>query len=819
MAKNYFKYVKWALAQAACMTMVFSPVALGREAQELNRKYLEQSVKYFGLEKKITLGEFWEKSKSYMPGYVYKDLEQFVQNNKNMLMPEVSISVSNATDGTDVPVITFNQNGRTSRAQFFGEKNKWVKYNGVTLSSLDMERIQDAFKRIEASDIKMKNQADQYRKMMVNKQKEYIKKTGFNKYKADFARFKGFPRMTPYLWKSMSREQRVGFIIRMRLLWNEARRVLATTPQQYSDSRQTNYFTEYAKIENFYKIIFGQLAEAKTTAAGNDSKECIVAGYIGVKATTSNGRRLCSISNVIKSSEKPELNYIKDANTQCKTENNNSIACNPLVYGYPNDGKPACVNTQYEVMSYASYPYPPKGISGQTCDQQSPLNVIDVDDFKKIDAATKISEEEKIKAIEANQAKSSEQLSRKFLEGVLKHQEQSNGKNGLVSAFNDNTWNEELDNQLVEIQSKFESDIKNAAVVCSKPTTFNLPKQKEACEQLNRRWLFVEKEIAKLRSSACLDSSTYVGDYNDNRKPSKDVKLCACPGGDKKVGLGQRCENEAPVTLLPGQNYCPVPVVSGDSTPALLPPQDSTSPAPEPAKPSPVVTAPSDDTAPPVAASEPEDKKCIPPPAVLPEKDKCPAPEGVAGYDYEKCKCEDSKKLKQEKDGSYECEGTNWLPWILGGLGLVALFAIFHKKKKDKPQQPVTPPPGTCNKTCAAGVLNPTTCSCDIVPPTPSCEAPKMGTYPNCSCPATQYACTPPQHIYDANTCQCTDIPQPPVCADSTVAPNGNLTMCPKCPDGSYKTVAGCPVEGGTGNNCPQGNCSGGLPTNTGTGQ
>jgi hypothetical protein len=121
-------------------------------------------------------------------------------------------------------------------------------------------------------------------------------------------------------------------------------------------------------------------------------------------------------------------------------------------------------------------------------------------------------------------------------------------------------------------------------------------------------------------------------------------------------------------------------------------------------------------------------------------------------------------------------------------------------------------------------VRNPVTCVCEGLPPA-GCTPPFVGTPPACTCPLAS-TCTPPQSIYNAATCQCTNAPTPPTCADNSTAPAGNIALCPKCPDGSYKTISsstrpsGCPAEGGSGNNntCPvtptnpTGRCSGGLP-------
>ena len=73
--KTLRQCVRWTAIHLACLTMVFSPVAMGREAEALNEKVLQMYLQEFGLTgKKVTLGEFWEKTKNYFPPFVHKDL-------------------------------------------------------------------------------------------------------------------------------------------------------------------------------------------------------------------------------------------------------------------------------------------------------------------------------------------------------------------------------------------------------------------------------------------------------------------------------------------------------------------------------------------------------------------------------------------------------------------------------------------------------------------------------------------------------------------------------------------------------------------------
>lgn len=53
------------------------------------------------------------------------------------------------------------------------------------------------------------------------------------------------------------------------------------------------------------------------------------------------------------------------------------------------------------------------------------------------------------------------------------------------------------------------------------------------------------------------------------------------------------------------------------------------------------------------------------------------------------------------------------------------------------------------------------------------------------------------------------------MCPNNSAAPSGNIEFCPKCKNGNYRLVEGCPNEGGAGDSCPQGGCNGGMPTET----
>lgn len=787
---------RWLAIHLSCLTMIFAPVALGKEAERFNKTKLSQIVAELGLDKKTTLGEFWEKSKAVMPGYVYRDLEAFVAANKNLVMPDISLSTAKGGNGQEVPVIRFTQNGKTQTVQIFDEPARWATFNGVGLSGSDLERVEDAFKRVAASDIKFKNEVDKFRGEKIAKQVVDSVRLKSAEYKRDFGRFAGFPRVTPQMWQGLTIEQRAGYIVKMQLMAMNARKVLALIPETKKNAPAKP--KDSAALENFYNVFFSQRVQAEAGKATPSAavrvqgtsvrtkkgvvnipftaNTCVVAGYIGAYGIVTNvsgaNRNGCSVDLAIATyKSNVNLKFVQDANDTCAAVKSTLIACNPIIYGYP-AGKPACIDRTSAEYQHATHFKSPA--NKDTCDGKSKLASTDeIIQFNDKDYSNVQPREKQIAAIEADQKKDDYALTQSFIKGVLSKRDPL-----MIAMLEKGEWNLGLDEELVRIQSQFEQEIERAIKTCENDITGkHEPNQKLACDQLHRRWLFTERAIATLRDKACVKPALYIGTYaagessyadtakdktalNKKTIDAKGTALCECPGA-AKTDFAQSCP-VAPVVE-------PAPI-----------------PEPQPASADPSVAP------------------------------KCDKPQGIAGFDYEKCKCEEGKKLKQMNGeaSAYECEGSNWLPWVLGGLGLLALIAIFSKNKK--PPQPPPPPEG-CKNICTVGVLNPATCACAVVPPAPLCPAPKVGIPPSCACPAAPSFCTLPQKIYDTSTCQCTNQPGPAICPNNTEAPMGNLSQCPKCADGSYKTTTGCPSEGGSGNNtCTNPPCSGGLP---GTGQ
>lgn len=186
------------------------------------------------------------------------------------------------------------------------------------------------------------------------------------------------------------------------------------------------------------------------------------------------------------------------------------------------------------------------------------------------------------------------------------------------------------------------------------------------------------------------------------------------------------------------------------------------------------------------------EKVVVAPPVVAPApveevKNKCPLSYSHLELDQD-CKCVTTKSppVRNLKSVSGESEFTcetqkddkafNWTPvkWIAGAIGVTALLALLLGKDKDKKKKPAP-----------------------VLPPPPQPTPPPAGQPPVVPPPVIPPpACT---NVCEANstrndtTCVCT--------------PNWTPANCAVTYDAEV-----CPSEGGSGDSCPSGDCSGGVP-------
>ncbi len=866
--------LRWAALNAACLTMVLSPVAMGRESEALNEKKLQTYLQEFGLNEKTTLGAFWEKSKAYYPGFIYKDLEKFVQENKNLSMPQMTVSTVKGTDGMPVTMLRMVSGTKTNTIQFFDEKNKWAKFNNVVLSENDMRNVGDIFKRVEASDIRLKKEADQYLEKKGAKKAEISPATLKQNEKviADFARFKGFPRMTPQQWKLMTPMQRAGFIVSMRLLWKDARGVLRVE-QARREAATTKPAKKFSSFDEFSKVLLGDVAEAagkgttekprtKTNSSGSaatpdpksdevsvvgpkaqvvadaNSKKCIVAGWTSSegKGTNYAGQsETCSENNILNSQKakyregSPELTTMQQALTQCEEKPGSKyLACNPLVYGYDrSSGSAICVD-----KSQKSPGAPPAGNYQKAtwwegpCDKASPLSTNQIlDDLKLTDSQYAENDKrydqdgnliesvarKQIARVEVDQKNEYYKLTKSYLDSVLLNKNVA-GVSSIADLLKGNKpWDQTIDNMLIDVQTQFEVEIGLAIQSCERSITRkdNVDKnQKGACDQLHRRWLFTERVISEYRAKSCLGGSTYIWKLDEETLSADQIALAML--------------NKT--KLHANDNLCQCPaggpaIKFNDAKTCVGTPIDNSTRCPDGmvqvgekscACAGSTENIPIDDALH-RASLEGVAKMC--------EKPKCDKPAGIEGYSYDTCECTNDGKLTDENEQGFvskifnkqETKTPNWVCKKSSLLPWVlgALGIVALVALFSKHKRPTPPkPPAVCSLACSGNTT--------INPSACKCDqnppiqtcAPKAGVYPVCFC-ALASACVPGQQIYNMLTCQCDNVPQPVICADGSTALNFNKASCPKCTDGSYRSSSSTSRPGG----CPQ-STEGGSGTN-----
>ena len=299
--RNLLRVASWTLAHTSWITMTLSPVAMGKQAEKNSVEYYKQQVHEIGLDKKITAQQFWDKVKNDLPGYAYFEIEQAVKQNPNALMPKFEVSTSKTSEGQTIPVITFTENGKTSTIQLYGEKEKFMKYNNVVVSENDSKQPSVLFQKLIDSDAKL----NQTYKEAIKKQLRKTSSTSVKKGKS----VSKFTEIDKNLWKKMTAEQRVSYIIYMRQLYLDAQNVLSGQTGKAPAGKKTSSV-------NVFELLFNGMvptAEAQSTeiwamvngqkvkvATNKDAKSCIVAGYVSQEAKTSDGKIVCSVEVALK---------------------------------------------------------------------------------------------------------------------------------------------------------------------------------------------------------------------------------------------------------------------------------------------------------------------------------------------------------------------------------------------------------------------------------------------------------------------------------------------------------------------------------------
>lgn len=720
---NFKSLSQWLMVKAAAFTIVFAPVSQGLAAQkikdQIDKAQLQEALSTMGLNKSTTYGEFYKKNKSLFPERLQKELEPYFTKFSNEPMPQFEVSQAKDSAGNMIPVLRLSQSGQLHNIQFFGQDDKFVKFNNTQLSTEDVINFDDMLIRLSAGDAKLRQQLEVKNSVS--------------------APFKGYPAISASVWQSMKPADKASYILNMRDLWNDARKVLSEKDKLKNSKRKFSLYNAvfsneaYAQFEDTTQENIAPAASiapktpavqsqanVATTPSAIAGTTCIVAGY--VSRYTNKG--VCSVDKIIRDQRNggfiDEANHgssdVGESKKHPSACDNNAgfYACNPLIYGAPG-GKAICINKRSVEFQKATHWQADKN---ESCDQKSRLTSQPIN----LDGNSKTAEFYSGAAAKAEQAALSEQMnedfkrSKDFIDGLLLFK----GKKALGS----DPLDQDTFNIIKTLRDNFNEDIQKARESCSAQMSYKKHEKNfyGACEQLHKRFLFVSKVLEK--SPGC----------SDGAKLDENSLMCICPDGKNKLP-GEKCEQK-PVDPQP-------PVVTPVDPPTVV-------------------------------------GKCDP--MCDSNKEKCAKVTEHNGVEVWQCvSIADGKPvIKKEKGRFWKFMGKA-LPWIAGAGVLAAMYFLW------KPKIP---------KLKAAGDLCP---NGQPAPCVQSCTAPKVYSNGVCVCPA----CPPGQTVTDLNACTCstsgTNGPTKYTCADGVTVVT-DLKDCPKpkytCWDGTIvENPMNCPEK------------------------
>ena len=146
------RILKWIMVWTSTLTMLASPVAMGQEAERVSKKQMQAVMDYLGLNKQMTLGEFYKKNKHLYPERIQKDIEPLFMSFKNQLMPTVEVLSSKNSAGEEVATLRLTQGKELISLQWYGQKEKMLKFQNTNLSEIDVINFNDMFTRVIAGD-------------------------------------------------------------------------------------------------------------------------------------------------------------------------------------------------------------------------------------------------------------------------------------------------------------------------------------------------------------------------------------------------------------------------------------------------------------------------------------------------------------------------------------------------------------------------------------------------------------------------------------------------------------------------------------------
>lgn len=527
---KFFKFkikATWLATWLSVVTMVMSPVAMGQEAQNISKQQVQNALDQLGLNKSMTVGDFYEKNKNLFPERIRKEIEPVFASYKNVMMPEFQVTSATGPDGREIPNLTLSQNGQLFNIQWFGGKDKYVKFQNTNLSEIDIINFTDMFSRVLNGDAVLRKQSE------VNQAKAQSSAKGFT----------GLPVLSADTWKKMTVEERVTYMAQVRFLWEDAKKVLREQ-DKLKGRKSAESELNFNFLEKAWAFLDGIQAEAASKASksgkgpalsanapkrtseikGTYGESCLVAGYLAVYK---NG--VCDYSLI--KDEYQNFDDVKKAQSTCGSS---QAACNPLIYGNKSDGGPICVplkDPSFQKATHFSGPCE-AGSSLHSKDESSILkdeklkeNRYSTDNLK--------SEDERRELFRKEQQSSGFSQSQAFIDGILKSRNKSMKDfyvNGIITA--------DGLKELSDIQAQFNDQISKSTTACEAVVNSGKAKYETnfvaACDQLHRRFLFIGEILGKdCKDGSVINSASLKCTCTDTAKtevmPGASCKGAATP--------------------------------------------------------------------------------------------------------------------------------------------------------------------------------------------------------------------------------------------------------------------------------------------------
>ena len=299
------RYLKSAACVASIFTMCISPLAQAKAAQT-DRQKVNELVKATGLSKGVTVGEFWKLVRHAYPKPLQGQLDLWVAQNRNQVMPKVEASTAKDRNGKEQIRLTMNQNGKNVTVTLTGDPEKPMKVNNVVLTDKELRK----YKSYGALVTKIMSQDASMKKGLLKKPASVI---GAN----PVLSFKEYAKLTP--------RQRAEYLFKVRMTVQAAQRVYKA---KYGAQAATDLENKY---QFAYQFLFGQDAEA--AASKLTGKPCVYAGYL----------TLYGENGTCGGQAEGERHFTSAKAASIASCPGKDVPCHPMVYGYQANGSNYCI--------------------------------------------------------------------------------------------------------------------------------------------------------------------------------------------------------------------------------------------------------------------------------------------------------------------------------------------------------------------------------------------------------------------------------------------------------------------------------------------